>query len=170
MFTSRTTSKWFWSGVKGSWKKTRQCEKSKGIINMLSQRQCCQNLLLKKISQYSQSTQLFATLGWQSPTHPKPEPLQSLHVIQLPSFHLHRDAKMRSHVPAVSKWDTGKDRGAALSPRCTQVPHPAEVTLRTTCSSQSSPHSAQPGIFAYPNHSFSTMTWNVQALRPRDAN
>lgn len=65
----------------------------------------------KKISQYSQSTQLFATLGWQSPTHPKPEPLQSLHVTQLPSFHLHRGANMRSHVSRASRVQVGHREG-----------------------------------------------------------
>lgn len=54
MLTSRTISKWFWSGGKGSWKKTRQCEKSKGIINMLNQRQCCQNLLFSSSTPHSQ--------------------------------------------------------------------------------------------------------------------
>lgn len=139
---------------------------------MLNQRQCCQNLFFYPSTPHSQEgIMIFSVPGWQSSTHPKPEPLQSLP--QLPSCHLHRDTNMSSHVPCASHVQVGHREGqrARLSPRCpcTQVPHPAEVTLNTTCSSQSTSHSAQPGIFAYLNHSCSTTMWNVQALHPRDA-
>lgn len=165
--------KWFWSGGKGSWKERRQCEKFQGHHKHAKPKA----MLSKPTFLHSQEDiTIFSSLaapGWQSSTQPKTEPLQSLHAPQLLSCRLHRDGNMHSHIPHASRVQVGHREGqrAMPSPKClcTQVPHPAEVTLRTTYFSQSSPLSAQPGIFAYPNHSCSTVTWNVQALHPQNA-
>lgn len=118
MFTSRTTSKQFWSGGKGSWKVRRQCEKSKGIISMLNQRQCCQNLLFfipKKISPYSQRLLLLGSNHQlnQNQSHSKGCMHHSCSPVICTGM---PTCAPTVHVPAVSKWDTGKSREPCPAP------------------------------------------------------
>lgn len=147
---------------------------------MLSLRQCCQNLLFSSSTLHFQediaivSVHLTACHSWDATINSAKTTATSKPACNTAAL---TESRTPTHAFTCCASNTGT-RGRCTVAETHAQPHMPmyrgttsgrrRTTLGTTCSSQSSPCTAQSGIFDYPHQSCSNVILNMQSLYPGD--